>query len=328
MEKQFEKPMKWYKFVIYFHLFAVAVGNCVSAISYFNGAIHQLSHSELEWLYDIAGSLKILDTYMGIVCIFLVVMSIIARQKLAHFDEQGPKLYLGSILIAAGANLLYTVLSFAIILQASHREYGTTFSESVPAIIIALSTSVGICVSCSIMYILNKIYFDKRKEYFVNLGTSVIPGVKNVISQPPKNEVPVQPFSGSQNVPPVQPQPREAPHYVPTQPQPETKQKHGVLVGLCGLYAGAQIEMKDGEMITFGRADDNNLIFASEPRISRHHCMIRWNAQKQKYIFRDYSSSGSYINDQQDCLPQNLDLEIACGSKIALGNNDNVFLFQ
>lgn len=151
-----------------------------------------------------------------------------------------------------------------------------------------------------------------------------------MIPQPPKNEVPVQPFSGSQNVPPVQP--GEDPHYVPVQPQPqpqpETKQKHGVLVGLCGLYAGAQIEMKDGEMITFGRADDNNLIFASEPRISRHHCMIRWNAQKQKYIFRDYSSSGSYINDQQDCLPQNLDLEIACGSKIALGNNDNVFLFQ
>ena len=176
------------------------------------------------------------------------------------------------------------------------------------------------------MYILNKIYFDKRKEYFVNLGTSVIPGVRNVIPQPPKNEVPVQPFSGSQNVTPVQP--GESPHYVPVQPQPQPEQKHGVLVGLCGPYAGAQIEMKDGEMITFGRADDNNLIFASEPRISRHHCMIRWNAQKQKYIFRDYSSSGSYINDQQDCLPQNLDLEIACGSTIALGNNDNVFLFQ
>ena len=113
---------------------------------------------------------------------------------------------------------------------------------------------------------------------------------------------------------------------MPIQPQPE--QKQGVLVGLCGLYAGAKIEMKDGETITFGRADDNNLIFENENRISRHHCIVRWDAQRQKYIFRDYSSGGSYINDQQDCLPQNLDLEIACGSKIALGNNDNVFLFQ
>lgn len=175
------------------------------------------------------------------------------------------------------------------------------------------------------MYLVNKVYFNNRKEYFVNHGTSDIPGEKNVIPQPPKNEVPEQPGEDPHYVP-VQPQPGEDPHYIPVQPQPE--QKHGVLVGLCGLYAGAKIEMKDGETITFGRADDNNLIFENENRISRHHCIVRWDAQRQKYIFRDYSSGGSYINDQQDCLPQNLDLEVACGSKIALGNNDNVFLFQ
>ena len=32
MEKQFEKPMKWYKFVIYFQLFAAAVFNVGAGI--------------------------------------------------------------------------------------------------------------------------------------------------------------------------------------------------------------------------------------------------------------------------------------------------------
>lgn len=86
--------------------------------------------------------------------------------------------------------------------------------------------------------------------------------------------------------------------------------------------------MNDGDEITLGRAETNNLVFATEPRISREHCKIRWDAKKQKYIFRDYSSSGSYIDGSEDCLPQNLDLEVACGSEIALGNQDNVFLLK
>ena len=322
MEKQFEKPMGWYKFIIYFQLFAAAVFNVGAGIIFFTGSHYGLDSFELKLFYGVLSNLKTLDICMGIVSIFLAVFAIIVRQKLAHFDEQGPKLYLGYQLITVGVNILYIAIAVIIIYQT----LGGT-SDDIWSMFASSYANCGMGIS---MYVANKVYFDNRKEYFVNHGTTDIPGVKNAIPQPPKNEVPVQPFSGSQNVPPVQPQPGEDPHYVPVQPQPqpETKQKHGVLVGLCGLYAGAQIEMKDGEMITFGRADDNNLIFASEPRISRHHCMIRWNAQKQKYIFRDYSSSGSYINGQQDCLPQNLDLEIACGSKIALGNNDNVFLFQ
>lgn len=322
--------MKWYKFVIYFQLFAVAAIEVFMAIAYFSGSdvivtgLFAYDETMARILYEMVDGLPILLTCEGITSVLMAVLAIITRQKLAYFDELGPKLYVNWYLINAGMTSMYIVISMVMISQA----LGIT-----DGIGTAIVGKVGAnCTISIVMYVLNKVYFDKRKEYFVNHGTSDIPGVKNMISQPPKNEVPVQPFSGAQNVPPVQPQPGEAPHYVPTQPQPqpqpETKQKHGVLVGLCGLYAGAQIEMKDGEMITFGRADDNNLIFASEPRISRHHCMIRWNAQKQKYIFRDYSSSGSYINDQQDCLPQNLDLEIACGSKIALGNNDNVFLFQ
>ena len=312
MERQFEKPMGWYKFIIYFQLFAAAVFNFGSGIAFFTGSQYGLNSFELDLFYGVFSNLKILDICMGIVAIFLAVFAIVVRQKLAHFDEQGPKLYLTYQLIIVGVNILYITIATIIVYQTLGEEAGDIWSM--------FANSYANCGIGIGMYVTNKIYFNKRKEYFVNHGTSGIEGLKSVI-QSPKNEPSVQPASNSQDERLVQPE-------SDSQPDPEPEQKHGVLIGLSGLYIGAQIEMKDGETITFGRADDNNLIFTSESRVSRHHCMVRWDAQKQKYIFRDYSSSGSYINDQQDCLPQNLDLEVACGSKIALGNNDNIFLFQ
>lgn len=245
METQFEKPMKWYKFVIYFQLFAAALLNLGSGIAFFTGSQYGLNSYELKLLYGVLGNLKTLDICMGMVAMFLAVFAIVVRQKLAHFDEQGPKLYLSYQLITVGANLLYIVIATVIVYQAFGDSSGDVWNMFTGAY-----ASCGAGIS---MYLVNKVYFNNRKEYFVNHGTSDIPRMKNVIPQPPKNEVPAQPG--------------EDPHYIPVQPQPE--QKHGVLVGLCGLYAGAKIEMKDGETITFGRADDNNLIFENENRISR-----------------------------------------------------------
>ena len=109
MEKQFEKPMKWYKFVIYFQLFAAAVFNVGAGIIFFTGSHYGLDSFELKLFYGVLSNLKTLDICMGIVSIFLAVFAIIVRQKLAHFDEQGPKLYLSYQLITVGANLLYIV---------------------------------------------------------------------------------------------------------------------------------------------------------------------------------------------------------------------------
>lgn len=112
--------------------------------------------------------------------------------------------------------------------------------------------------------------------------------------------------------------------------QPEEPQMppHGVLVGIQGLYAGAKIAMKDGEEIRLGRAEGNHLVFTGQRSVSRNHCKIRWNEAKQSYLFLDYSSSGTYLNGSQDCLPQNLEIEVPCGSQIALGNRENIFLLK
>ena len=108
----------------------------------------------------------------------------------------------------------------------------------------------------------------------------------------------------------------------------QTEQTHGVLVGRVGIYAGAEIPMTDGEFIRLGRHSDNHLIFAGELNVSRNHCQIKWDAGRGKYVFRDYSSNGSFVNGSEDCLPQYLDLDLEPGTTIAIGDEKNVFYLK
>ena len=108
----------------------------------------------------------------------------------------------------------------------------------------------------------------------------------------------------------------------------QKKPVHGVLVGLTGIYAGAEIPLTDGEYILLGRQSNNHLVFEGQSNISRNHCRIKWDAVRQKYIFRDYSSNGSFANGAEDCLPQNLDLELEPGTTIALGDENNIFCLK
>lgn len=102
----------------------------------------------------------------------------------------------------------------------------------------------------------------------------------------------------------------------------------GVLVGLSGIYAGAEIPMADGETIRFGRLSNNDLVFDNQPKVSRNHCQIRWDTAQKKFSFRDYSSNGSFANGSEECLPQNIDLWMEPGTVIAIGDNTNLFRLE
>ncbi len=103
---------------------------------------------------------------------------------------------------------------------------------------------------------------------------------------------------------------------------------HGVLVGITGVYAGAEIPMTDGEYLLLGRQPNNHLVFGGQANVSRNHCRIQWDAGRQKYIFRDYSSNGSFLHGSEDCLPQNLDLELEPGTTIDIGDAGNAFFLK
>lgn len=104
-----------------------------------------------------------------------------------------------------------------------------------------------------------------------------------------------------------------------------TEPEHGVLVGLTDIYAGAEIPLTDGDYILLGRMASNHLVFEGQKTVSRNHCRIKWDEKRKKYIFRDYSCNGSFANGSEDCLPQNLDLELDPGTTISLGDGSNTF---
>lgn len=111
------------------------------------------------------------------------------------------------------------------------------------------------------------------------------------------------------------------PAYTPKQPR-------GVMVGLKGIYAGAEISFVNGEYIKLGRLADNHLVFEGQEKVSRNHCKIKWDSNTGKYTIVDYSSNGTFVNGAQDCLPQNLEIEMTPGTVIVLGDENNVFRLE
>lgn len=103
----------------------------------------------------------------------------------------------------------------------------------------------------------------------------------------------------------------------------------GILRGLKGVYAGAEIQFRDGEKIRIGRNSDNDLIFDEhQTKVSRNHCAIKWDAQNREFLFWDNSTNGSFANGSDDCLPKHLEVVVSPGTIIALGDEENVFRLE
>lgn len=143
---QFE--MKWFKFLIYFGLFAGAVLNCLSAILQITGAVYEGS---AEVVYIFFPELKFFDIFYTILLLALAVLQIFTRFQLSGFKKNGPKL----ILIVYSAAVVISLL------------YGIVASVILHEFLFNTSMIISIIVSV-VMVVLNKIYFDKRKDMFVN----------------------------------------------------------------------------------------------------------------------------------------------------------------
>ena len=85
----------------------------------------------------------------------------------------------------------------------------------------------------------------------------------------------------------------------------------GVMVGVTGMYAGAEIPFE-----------------ANERHVSRRHCEITWHALHKQFSIKDFSSSGSYINGSEDCLPQNIDTPLPPGTILDIGDENNRFRLE
>lgn len=110
--------------------------------------------------------------------------------------------------------------------------------------------------------------------------------------------------------------------------QPETARKHGTLVGLEGMYKGAEIQLMDGQQLKMGRSNENDLIFSDQVHVSRKHCVLIWHEARQQYSFYDTSSTGTYLNGTEDTVPQNMEVVLEPGCTLALGDETNIFRLE
>ncbi len=144
-------PMKWFKFLIYFSLFAGAVLNALTGIQLITGAHYD---GQKDLVYQVFENLQTLDIIIGLAMLALAVFAIYTRIRLAGYYKNGPKLlnlvYLGGVIV----NLLYIVGLYIV----------------VPAVAetLDLTSTISSCVTSLIMVIVNREYFRKREALFVN----------------------------------------------------------------------------------------------------------------------------------------------------------------
>lgn len=142
-------PMKWFNFLTKFALIAGAVLNFLASLTYLTGTIESEGNVSPEYVYSMYPGLKFCDIFMGLALIAIGVFAIITRNKLAKFKADGPKsLYITYVLNIA-AVIAYAVWTAVVT---------GTFNFSVIGSVVI---EIGYIV-------LNYIYFNKRKQLFVN----------------------------------------------------------------------------------------------------------------------------------------------------------------
>lgn len=143
--------MKWFKFLIYFALFAGAVLNVVQGVLFLTGANYE---GAAELVYAVFSDLEIVDKGCGIALIVLAVLQIITRFRLAGFKR------------GAGGLVMLCYAAIAVIETA----YIAGFAASVPEYVfesVDISGAAGSIVISVVMLIVNATYFSKRKALFV-----------------------------------------------------------------------------------------------------------------------------------------------------------------
>lgn len=78
----------------------------------------------------------------------------------------------------------------------------------------------------------------------------------------------------------------------------------GMLIGLRGEYAGAEIRIHSGETIFIGRSKEICNLVLSNSRVSRKHCSIAYCSEEDKYLITNYSLNGTFLSNGQLLQPE------------------------
>ncbi|MBE6636995.1 MAG: zinc ribbon domain-containing protein [Ruminococcaceae bacterium] len=142
----YQPPMKWYKFLIYFSLFASGVLNILSGIGVFTA---MFSDPDTIRLYDQYAIVQLVDIVNGLISIAVGVLAFYTRSCLAKYRANGPKLLTILYAITAASYLLVVLGILAVVPSANISSHVTSIASSVAFIFI------------------NRAYFKKRAHLFI-----------------------------------------------------------------------------------------------------------------------------------------------------------------
>lgn len=142
----------WFKFIVYFQLFASAVLGVINAITLMSGA-HYGGSIERSLVYAYYSGLQAVDVIMGIIMLILAAMCIVTRFQLTGLKKSGPAMYYGVYIANIVVSIIYVILVCGVFIG--------DFS-AIP------SQSITSCVSGVIFLVINITYFGKRKLVFKN----------------------------------------------------------------------------------------------------------------------------------------------------------------
>lgn len=146
-------PMKWFKFLIYFALFAGAIVNfftglgCITGLTYSFQSGGEVTADIIYFYYG--NALRISDIAYGVVLIALAVFDIFTRFQLSGFKKNAPNCIIACYGISLVSGIIY-LAAVSVIIGAN--AFDASFIGSAIGSVIALTA--------------NAIYFNKRKLLF------------------------------------------------------------------------------------------------------------------------------------------------------------------
>ena len=149
-------PMNWYKFLIYFSIYASAITSFVSGIMFLTGYIYSIQsggNTNAYMIYVQFGKgLMLSDMVYGALSVVYAVFGLVVRKRLASFKKNSPVLFYiwcaMGIIISAGYAIAIGIFG------GVPNSFGASF---IPQIITE-----------AVYIYINYIYFSKRKQFFVN----------------------------------------------------------------------------------------------------------------------------------------------------------------
>lgn len=150
--------MKWFKFLIYFSLFASALIYVGNAILLLTGSLYAYQGENIsEFVYETFPDLAGIDMGFGAFAIVLALYSIVVRFSLANYKKSGPALLYGLYVAGIVFGLAYYAAASSAVgginNDSLYAEMTSSYISSAAGSLLFLAYNIG--------------YFKKRSHLFV-----------------------------------------------------------------------------------------------------------------------------------------------------------------